>query len=228
MCGHRASTPLGWSDAEGRVKIVRMGFYAERLLPRFQDKVMARKPNRAVRARVCEGLHGAVVEIGFGTGLNTPYYPPEVAKIVAIEPSDLCMRIAAPRIAQTSTPVEYGGLTGERLDLPSDEFDAVLSTWTMCTIPNLQAALAEMRRVLKPGGSLHFVEHGHAPDDKVARWQQRLEPINKRLAGGCHLTRRMNDEIEQAGFAIETIDRYYFKGEPKPMGYTFEGRAVSR
>src|SRR2546421_7296233 len=134
-----------------------MGFYLEQLLPRFQDKVMARKPNRAVRARVCEGLHGAVLEVGFGTGLNAPYYPNEVTKVVAIEPSRVCMRIAEPRIAATSVPVENGGLTGERLDLPSAAFDAVLSTWTLCTIPDMEAALAEMRRVVKPGGSFHFV-----------------------------------------------------------------------
>jgi ubiquinone/menaquinone biosynthesis C-methylase UbiE len=205
-----------------------MGFYREQILPRFQDKVMARKPNRAIRARVCEGLQGAVVEVGFGTALNTPYYPSAVSKVVAIEPSRVCMRIAAPRIAQTSVPIEYGGLTGEQLDLPSAVFDAVLSTWTLCTIPNLEAALAEMRRVLKPGGSLHFVEHGHAPDDKIARWQERLEPTNKRLAGGCHLTRHISKDIERAGFVIETIDTYYLKGEPKPVGYTYEGRAISR
>jgi len=205
-----------------------MGFYQEQVLPRFQDKVMARTPNRAVRARVCEGLHGAVVEVGFGTGLNAPYYPAAVSKVVAIEPSHVCMRIAEPRIAETSVPVEYGGLTGERLDLPSAEFDAVLSTWTLCTIPRLEGVLAEMRRVLKPGGSFHFVEHCHAPDEKVVRWQQRLEPLNKRVAGGCHLTRRIAAEIERAGFEIEKLDTYYFKGEPKPMGYTYEGRAVSR
>jgi len=205
-----------------------MGFYVEQILPRFQDKVMARRPNRAVRARICEGLEGAVVEVGFGTALNTPYYPAAVKKIIAIEPSQVCMRIAEPRIAKSSVAVEYGGLTGEKLDLPSDEFDAVLSTWTLCTIPNLDSALAEMRRVLKPGGSFHFVEHGHAPDEKVVRWQERLEPINKRLAGGCHLTRRIAEDVERAGFEIETIDTYYFKGEPKPMGYTYEGRAISR
>jgi ubiquinone/menaquinone biosynthesis C-methylase UbiE len=125
-------------------------------------------------------------------------------------------------------PVEYGGLTGEHLDLPSHEFDAVLSTWTLCTIPNLGAALAEIRRVLKPGGSLHFVEHGHAPDPKVARMQARLEPLNKRLAGGCHLTRHVPEDIARAGFEVEVLDTYYFTGEPKPMGYTYEGRAVSR
>jgi ubiquinone/menaquinone biosynthesis C-methylase UbiE len=204
-----------------------MGFYAEQILPRFQDKVMARKPNRAVRERVCEGLHGRVVEIGFGTGLNTRYYPSGVSKVVAIEPSEVCMRIAEPRIAKTPVRVENGGLTGERLDLPDDTFDTALSTWTLCTIPNLDAALAEIRRVLKPGGTFSFVEHGHAPDENVVRWQQRIEPVWKPLAGGCHLTRQIAEDIERAGFDIQKLDTYYFEGEPKPMGYTYEGCAVS-
>src|SRR5204862_8221965 len=135
-------------------------------------------------------------EVGFGTGLNTPYYPAGVTKVVAIEPSRVCMRIAEDRIAESSVPIEYGGLTGEHLDLPSDEFDAVLSTWTLCTIPNGDAALAELRRVLKPGGSLHFIEHGHAPDANVAQWQARIEPVWKPLAGGCHLTRHISETIE--------------------------------
>jgi ubiquinone/menaquinone biosynthesis C-methylase UbiE len=193
-----------------------------------QDFVMSRKPYRPARARVCEGMAGAVVEVGFGTGLNVPYYPPEVTKVVAVEPSLLCQRIAEPRIAENTVPVEFGGLTGEQLDLPTGEFDAVLSTWTLCTIPDWDAALAELRRVLKPGGTLHFVEHGHAPDAKVARWQQRLEPMQKRIVGGCHLTRRIDEHIEKAGFTIDKMDTYYFEGEPKAMGYTFEGRAVSR
>ena len=202
-----------------------MSFYRDQVLPRAQDKVMARKPNNEVRARVCAGLTGEVVEVGFGTGLNARYYPSEVTKVYAIEPSQVCMRIAEPRIARSSVPVKAAGLNGERIDLPSEQFDAVLSTWTLCTIPDMAGALAELRRVLKPGGSIHFVEHGHAPDDNVARWQQRLEPLNKRLAGGCHLTRHISESIEQAGFEIEHLDKYYFQGEPKPFGYTFEGRA---
>jgi ubiquinone/menaquinone biosynthesis C-methylase UbiE len=202
-----------------------MSFYREQILPRFQDKVMARKPMREVRARVCDGLAGDVVEVGFGTGLNAPYYPSQVTTVFAIEPSRVCMRIAEPRIARSSAPVESAGLTGEHLDLPSERFDAALSTWTLCTIPDLDSALAELRRVLKPGGTFHFVEHGHAPDPGVARWQQRLEPLNKRLGGGCHLTRRITEHIEKAGFAIDQLDTYYFKSEPKPIGYTFEGRA---
>jgi SAM-dependent methyltransferase len=205
-----------------------MGIYGDQVLPRLQDKVMGRKPNREVRARVCAGLSGDVVEIGFGTGLNTRYYPPDVTRVLAIEPSAICMRIAEPRIARSSVPVESAGLTGEHLDLESDSYDAVLSTWTLCTIPNLAAALSEIRRVLKPGAALHFVEHGHAPDRKVERWQRRIEPMNKRLAGGCHLTRKIPDLIEQAGFVVEQLETYYFEGEPKPFGYTFEGRAVKK
>jgi ubiquinone/menaquinone biosynthesis C-methylase UbiE len=207
---------------------VGVGFYRDQVLPRLQDKVMARKSTRDVRARVCEGLEGSVVEVGFGTGLNTPYYPPKVTRVVGIEPSQICMRIAEPRIQKSAVPVEYGGLTGEHLDLPSGEFDAVLSTWTLCTIPNWQAALAEMRRVLKPGGSFHFVEHGYSPEPNVARWQERIEPLWKPLAGGCHLTRRITDEIRKAGFDTETVQTYYLKSEPKSTSYTYEGRAISR
>jgi ubiquinone/menaquinone biosynthesis C-methylase UbiE len=203
-----------------------MGIYADQVLPRVQNKVMDREPLRPIRARICAGLKGAIVEIGFGTGVNAPYYPSAVERVVAIEPSHVCMRLAEPRIAESHVVVENGGLTGERLDLPSDEFDAVLSTWTMCTIPNLDAALAEVRRVLKPGASLHFVEHGHAPDAKVARWQERIEPVWKPLAGGCHLTRRIGDDLERAGFRIENLDNYYLPREPKSMGYIYEGRAT--
>ena len=202
-----------------------MGFYRERLLPRFQDKVMDRKATRVVRQRVCAGLHGDVVEVGFGTGLNTRFYPTSVTNVAAVEPSELCMRLAEPRIATTGARVALAGLTGERLDLRSEEFDTALSTWTLCTIPNLPAALQEIRRVLKPGGTFHFVEHGHAPDARVERWQRRFEPVNKRLAGGCHLTRRIPEFIEEAGFTLAQLDTYYFEGEPKPFGYTYEGQA---
>ena len=203
-----------------------MGIYGDQVLPRLQDKVMNRKGTRDVRTRVCAGLTGDVVEVGFGTGLNVRHYPPEVTRVFAVEPSRVCMQLAEVRIARSDVSVTLAGLTGEHLDLPSEEFDAVLSTWTLCTIPDLTAALQELRRVLKPGGAFHFVEHGHAPDTKTARWQQRLEPLNKRLAGGCHLTRRIPEYIENAGFRIEHLDTYYFDGEPKPFGYTFEGRAV--
>jgi ubiquinone/menaquinone biosynthesis C-methylase UbiE len=203
-----------------------MGVYAEQILPRLQDKVMQRKGTRDVRSRVCAELVGEVVEIGFGTGLNVPCYPSQVRKVFAVEPSRLCMRLAANRIARSPAPIELAGLTGERLDLPSETIDAALSTWTLCTIPNFEAALEEIRRVLRPGGAFHFVEHGHAPDAATQRWQRRIEPFNRKIAGGCHLTRRIPDALEAAGFRIEHLDTYYFQGEPKPFGYTFEGRAA--
>jgi ubiquinone/menaquinone biosynthesis C-methylase UbiE len=202
-----------------------MGFYQEQLLPRFQDKVMDREDMREIRARVCSGLSGEVVEVGFGTGLNAPFYPAAVSKVAAVEPSALCMRIAQSRIARSPARVDFAGLTGESLDLPSEAFDAALSTWTLCTIPNVDAALGEIRRVLKPGGRFRFVEHGHAPDGSVARWQARIEPPWKHIAGGCHLTRRVPELIERAGFRVDELGTYYMKGEPKPFGYTFEGVA---
>ena len=205
-----------------------MAIYREQFLPRFQEFVMRRKATHPVRARVCEGLRGDIVEIGFGTGLNAPFYPDGLSRVLAVEPSTVCMRMAEPRIKRTPVRVEPAGLTGERLDLPSESFDGVLSTWTLCTIPNLATALAEIRRVLKPDGSFHFVEHGHAPDHRVAEWQRRIEPLNKRLAGGCHLTRRIPESIEKAGFTLDQLDTYYFKGEPKVFGHTFEGRAKKR
>jgi len=203
-----------------------VSFYGDKVLPRLQDKAMNRQGTREVRARVCARLSGRVLEIGFGTGLNVRHYPPEVTTVLAVEPSRVCLRIAEPRIASSDTVVEHAGLTGEHLDLPSEEVDVALSTWTMCTIPDLSAALGEVWRVLKPGGTFHFVEHGHAPDATTARWQHRLDPLNQRLAGGCHLTRRISESVEQAGFEMEHLERYYFEGEPKPWGYTYEGRAV--
>jgi ubiquinone/menaquinone biosynthesis C-methylase UbiE len=203
-----------------------MGFYRSQLLPRFQNKVMDNKGQREVRTRVCSALSGDVVEVGFGTGLNAPHYPDGVQRIAAVEPSSLCMRIAEPRIAATSAKVDLAGLNGETLDLPSDEFDAALSTWTLCTIPDVDAALAEIRRVLKPGGTFHFVEHGRAPDVGVARWQARIEPAWKHVAGGCHVTRKISYLIERAGFQLDRVNTYYMSGEPKVFGFTFEGVAT--
>jgi ubiquinone/menaquinone biosynthesis C-methylase UbiE len=203
-----------------------MGFYTEQLLPRFQNKVMDRKDLTEARARVCSTLSGDVVEIGFGTGLNARHYPDGVRRVAAVEPSSLCMRIAEPRIAATSAKVEMAGLNGEKLDLPSDGFDAALSTWTLCTIPDVDAALAEVHRVLKPGGTFHFVEHGRAPDAGVSRWQDRIEPPWKRIAGGCHVTRQIPELVERAGFRLDGLEAYYISGEPKVFGYTFEGAAT--
>jgi ubiquinone/menaquinone biosynthesis C-methylase UbiE len=204
-----------------------VGFYQDQILPRVQNKLMDRKDLREVRARVCSTLSGDVVEVGFGTGLNAPHYPGTVHTIAAVEPSALCMRLAQTHIAAASAKVELAGLTGEKLDLPSDAFDSALSTWTLCSIPDVDAALAEIRRVLKPGAKFHFVEHGRAPDAGVARWQERIEPPWKHVAGGCHVTRPISELVERAGFDIEALNTYYMPSEPKVFGYTFEGIAIS-
>lgn len=196
-----------------------MGLYGEQVLPRVINVACALGPVVSeLRERVCAGLSGDVVEIGFGSGLNVPHYPASVTRVAAVEPSDVAWKLAADRLAASPVPVERAGLDGQSLPFEDDTFDSALSTWTMCTIPDLEAALAELHRVLRPGGSLHFVEHGLAPDESVARWQGRLEPLQKRLFGGCHLTRPILSQIGRAGFTLSQVDVFYEKGAPKVLG----------
>ncbi|MFI8520866.1 class I SAM-dependent methyltransferase [Streptomyces sp. NPDC085481] len=205
-----------------------MGFYAKQIVPRIVDVACGADQARDLRRRVCAGLEGEVLEIGFGSGHNVPFYPPAVRRVAAVEPSDVGWRLAAKRIAATTTPVERSGLDGQSLPFPDESFDTALSTWTLCTIPDADAALREVRRVLRPGGALHFVEHGLAPDERVRRWQRRLDPLQQRLLDGCHLTRPIVGLLTTAGFTITELDVFYEEGAPKSLGALSLGIAVRR
>ena len=204
-----------------------MGVYREQVLPRIANVVCNTKEAGPQRERACGGLAGDVVEIGFGSGLNVAHYPPEVREVFAIEPADVAWKLAGGRVGASGIPVHRAGLDGQALPFPDDRFDTALSTWTMCTIPDIDAALRELRRVLKPGGTLHFVEHGLAPDENVRRWQHRLDPLQQKLFGGCHLTRPTADLLRGAGFEITELDTYYEKGAPKILGANALGVARS-
>jgi len=202
-----------------------MGFYQNRILPRITNAALGGREFARVRQRVTAGLAGEVLEVGFGSGLNVPYYPAEVKRVRAVDPATAGRKLAARRLAASPVPVEFVGLDGRALPVESGSVDHVLITWTMCTIPDVQTAVAEMHRVLRPGGELHFAEHGRSPDPGVARWQDRLTPLQRFLYAGCHLNRPIDHLVTRAGFRMTRLQNFYFPG-PKPFGYTYEGVAA--
>lgn len=202
-----------------------MGWYADQVLPRFIDLVMSRRELTQIRARVAAELQGEVLEIGFGSGLNVPHYPAAITRMRAVDPATVGRALAAGRVANCPVPVEYIGLDGQELPVASASVDHVLTTWTLCTIPDVGRALREIHRVLRPGGRLHFVEHGRSPDATVARWQDRLTPLQRRVAGGCHLNRPIDELVAHSGLHLSQMTNYYLKG-PRSFGYMFEGVAT--
>ncbi|HSU34989.1 MAG TPA: class I SAM-dependent methyltransferase [Propionibacteriaceae bacterium] len=202
-----------------------MGLWGSQVLPRLIDRALNTSEVNARRALVCSGLRGRVLEIGFGSGLNLAHYPESVADVLAVEPSDLAWRIAQPRIAASGRTVERAGLEGERLPVEDASVDAVLSTYTLCSIPNVDAALREIRRVLKPDGALHFLEHGLAPQPAVQKWQHRLQPVQSRFVGGCRPDRPIDVLIKDSGLKIANLDLRYGTG-PRWVSYLYRGRAV--
>ncbi|MEO5708586.1 MAG: class I SAM-dependent methyltransferase [Nocardioidaceae bacterium] len=201
-----------------------MRLWDEQVVPRLVDLALGNAEIHKLRARACRGLHGRVLEVGFGSGLNVEHYPTDVSSVSAVEPSAVAWSRAAPRIAASPVDVRREGLDAQRLALPDASHDAALSTFTLCTIPDVEAALADIRRVLRPGGRLHFAEHGLSPDPRVAGWQHRLAPVQHALAGGCHLDRPIADLLERAGFRTGALERFYAPG-PKPLGYLYLGWA---
>ena len=201
-----------------------MGFYERQVLPRMLDLGMGGAAFRRERAKCLAGVQGRVLEVGFGSGHNLPFYPAGVEKVVGVDPSGQSAKLASKRIAQAPFPVEFVALPGERIDAPDASVDAVVTTFSLCTIPEPSAALAQMLRVLRPGGQLYFLEHGLADDEGVVRWQNRLNGIQSALFGGCNLNRPIDRLVQDAGFVLEQIERYYGPG-PRPLTYLYRGVA---
>jgi len=202
-----------------------VGFYEDQILPRGIDLVMRGREVGRLRARATAGLTGRVLEIGFGSGLNVPHYPPGLSRVWAVDPATVGRGLAAKRVAASPVPVTYIGLDAQVIPLDDASVDRVLSTWTLCTVPDVRTALAEVRRVLRPGGALHFVEHGRSPDPKVARRQDRFNPVQRRLFGGCHVNRPIDQLIAGAGLTLTGMKTFYLSG-PRILGFTFEGVAA--
>ena len=201
-----------------------MGFYSDVILPRLCDFAMRNKLLLPIRERVIGAAEGRVLEIGVGSGLNLPFYRPPVREVLALEPAAKLVAMAQNASRGTIMPVSFLEASAEAIPLGDHSVDTIVTTWTMCSIPHADMALAEIRRVLRPGGKLLFVEHGQAPDESVRRWQDRLTPAWRAIAGGCHLNRPISAMIEGAGFRIDRIETGYIPG-PRPMTYMYEGSA---
>lgn len=205
-----------------------MGRWEERVVPHLVDRALDNRFVDRERALVCAGLTGEVLELGFGSGLNTGHYPEAVTRVTAVEPSQRGWDMSADRRGRSPVPVVRGDLDGQRLSAGDASYDAVLSTFTLCTIPEPALALAEVRRVLRPGGALHVLEHARSPQDGVRRWQRRLDPVQRRVAGGCHLTRDVVGLLRDAGFEVR-VDRAAYLPGPRlshPWTYVVRVRAT--
>jgi ubiquinone/menaquinone biosynthesis C-methylase UbiE len=185
---------------------------------------MRQKQLLPFRQRVIGAAEGRVLEIGIGSGLNFPLYGGTVTSVIGLEPSSELLNMARPRAETAAAPITLLDASAETIPLDSGSIDTVVTTWILCTIPNAAQALGEMRRVLRPGGGLLFVEHGRAPEPGVARWQDRFDPLWSRLAGGCHLNRKMDDQISGNGFRIEALEKARLPG-PRTHSYLYQGRA---
>ena len=203
-----------------------MGFYGRHLRPRLHTWALNDRITGEVRERVCGGLAGDVLEIGYGSGLNQPHLPPAVTGVWAVEPSTTALDLSRERRDASPVPVVVAGDDAQALDLPDDRFDAALCTWVLCGIPDARAALAEVARVLKPGASLHFVEHGLAPDANVVRWQRRGNRLNKAVSG-CLLDNDVDALLAASPLTVTERSAWYEKAAPKAAGYMYEGRATA-
>lgn len=201
-----------------------MGAYDRWILPRLTDLAMRNKEATRYRSQLVPLASGTVLEVGAGSGLNLPFYSSGVNRLFALEPSQELLRMARKRAEAVSFPVEFLEHSSEEIPVDDHSFDTIVTTWTLCTIPDPIKALSEMRRVLKPGGMFLFAEHGLAPEAGVRAWQERLNPLWRKFTGGCNLNRKLDDLIRVAGFTIAHLETAYAKGL-RPMSYIYSGRA---
>jgi ubiquinone/menaquinone biosynthesis C-methylase UbiE len=201
-----------------------MSFYQDRIVPHLIQMAMRQESLAVYRHRLLSAAEGHVLEIGVGSGLNVPHYGGSVADVIGLDLSPKLLSMAEKTIRGVSLPVELLRGSAEAIPLPDESVDTLVTTWTLCSIADVARALSEMHRVLKVNGRLLFVEHGRAPDANVRRWQDRLTPLWRRIAGGCHLNRAIGPLIKDAGFRIERMDTGYMKG-PKLMTFMYEGAA---
>jgi ubiquinone/menaquinone biosynthesis C-methylase UbiE len=202
-----------------------MGFYNRFILPQVIELAMRQKNFAPFRERVVGAARGRVLEIGIGSGLNLASYRPCATEVYGVDPSTELLAKASYRLNTARVPVKLVEGSGEKLPFDDRSFDTVVMTFTLCSIPDVALAVREMRRVLRPEGELLFVEHGQAPDPAVVRWQDRLTPMWKRLGGGCHLNRKIDDLIKAGGFRIERLSTDYMKSAPRPFSFIYEGSA---
>ncbi|MEL6496133.1 MAG: class I SAM-dependent methyltransferase [Cyanobacteria bacterium J06623_7] len=202
-----------------------MGFYSNLVIPYCIDLAMSGSSLRQYRQQLLEDVAGEVLEIGFGTGLNLPHYPESVTKITTIDPNPGMKRLAQPRIDASQITVNYKMLSGENLPLEDASFDSVVCTWTLCGIPQAEKAIAEIYRLLKPGGKFWFIEHGLSHEPKIQNWQNRLTPVQKIIADGCHLNRQIDRLVRQKFTNVE-IEQFYASKLPKVIGYMYRGIAT--
>lgn len=201
-----------------------MGIYGDQVLPRVIDVVLGGAKLGKLRSRAMDGLVGEVLEIGFGSGTNVPWYPPEVTRVVAVDPATVGRKLAAKRLAASPVPVDFVELDGMRIGLSDASMDAALSTFTLCTVPDEVVTLGEIARILRPGGRLYFLEHGRSSSPGVARRQDRLDGFQQRIAGGCHLIRDHEAALEAAGFVDVECATFTIPG-PATMSFMYAGSA---
>lgn len=204
-----------------------MAFWKNRILPYFVHAALRTREFSDVRSQYLGAAEGEILEIGFGSGLNVPHLSQRVRRLYAVEPADAAWRIARSTVDRAPFPVERTGRTAEAIPLPDDSVDEAISSFSLCTIPDVERALREVRRVLRPGGTFRFVEHGRSGDPRISRWQDRLDPVQRLLAGGCHLNREPDRLLREAGFGIDRLDRFEVPG-PRVIMSLYGGAAVVR